>query len=418
MQSRRTFFKSAPAVAAVPAVWTALAAALQAAGKPPGKPTEDYWNLLRKQFPLEEGLIYLNAANLCPASRPVLDRYSDFMRDMHANPSFQNREKYKSHYESLRSKLAVLLGSEADEIAITRNTSEGSNIIVRGIDLKAGDEVVITDHNHQSNKESWQIRARREGIVIKSVPVTVPAVSAEHLLDGIRKAITSRTKVIAVTHVTSTTGLLYPAREIAALARPRGIWMHLDGAQSFGAIRVNLKEIGCDSYSGSAHKWAMGPFEAGVLFVRKDRLPQVWPSIVTAGWADDLAGARKLENLGQRDEPRIVAFEAAVDFLNLVGMEQVETRLRYLAGYLKERLADISRVQLKTNRQPELAAGVVKFAITGKDIPESYNQLYARHRIALAKTDTGNAAGLRFSPHVYNGTGDLDRALAAVRMLI
>jgi selenocysteine lyase/cysteine desulfurase len=414
-QSRRAFFHSLPVVGALPASWVSFANALAApAALPDG---ENYWRLVKRQFPLESGLNYLNAANVCPSSRPVLDRHFEFLRDFHANPSFQNRDKYKPMYESLRSKLASMLRAAPDEIAITRNTSEGSNLVVKGIDLKPGDEVVITDHNHPSNNDSWKIRARREGQVIRSAPVKIPAAGKDDLIAGIEKLITPRTRVVAITHVTSTTGILYPAREITELAHKRNLWVHLDGAQSFGALDVDLKSIGCDSYSGSAHKWLMGPLEAGVLYVRAERLPQLWPSIVTAGWADDLVGARKLEVLGQRDDPRIAAFEAAVDFIHLIGMKNVEARTRALATHVKKQLAQIPGVQLKTNLQPELSGGVVKFRLAGKSSKEAYDALYARRRIALALTPSGDSEGLRFSPHIYNEMEDLDRAAAAVREL-
>src|SRR5207248_528363 len=191
-------------------------------------------------------------------------------RDFQANPSFQNRDKYRTLREAVRTKLARLLGVSADEVAITRNTSEGSNLVVRGIDLKPGDEVVVTDHNHPSNNESWKLRARREGLVVVSVPVRVPARSADDLVAGIEQAVTPRTRVIAITHLTSTTGIKYPVKPIAELARRRNIFLHLDGAQTFGAGAVDLSDLGCDSYSASAHKWPMGPLEAGILFVRSE----------------------------------------------------------------------------------------------------------------------------------------------------
>src|SRR5262249_46502904 len=191
------------------------------------------------------------------------------------------------------------------EVAITRNTSEGSNLIVRGIDLKPGDEVVITDHNHPSNNESWRLRARRDALVVRSVPVPVPAQSTEQLIAGIEKALRPRTRVIAVTHLTSTCGLRYPIKPIAELARRRDIFLHVDGAQSFGAGAVNLRDLGCDSFSASAHKWPMGPLEAGILFVRSERIGQLWPSIVSAGWSGALKGARKFEAGGQQDDPRV-----------------------------------------------------------------------------------------------------------------
>ena len=413
--SRRNFFLSLPALAALPASWTAFSTALRAASSTPD--SEAYWSLVKRQFPLSDDLIYLNAANVCPASRPVLDRHAEFMRDFQSNPSFQNRAKYEAMRERLRDKLAGMLRVTSDEIAITRNTSEGTNVVVKGVDLKPGDEVLITDHNHPSNNDSWKVRAQREGFTVSSLTVRVPAASREELISQIEKAVTPRTRVIAVTHVTSTTGIMYPAREIAEIARRRGIWMHLDGAQSFAALDVNLKEIGCDSYSASAHKWLMGPLEAGVLFVRSERIPSVWPSIVTAGWTDHLKGARKLEVYGQRDDPRIVALESAVDFALLIGMSAIESRMRFLATSLKEQLSQIAGVRLKTNLEPELSGGVVKADISRVPTKQAYDALWSEHRISIAMTPSGDSQGLRFSPHIYNSRQEIQRTVDAVKAL-
>jgi len=411
--SRRDFFR----LAAVPVAWHAFQSKLEAAAasRLPDAGNESYWQMVKRQFPLEENLIYLNAANVCPASRLVLDRHVEYLRDFHANPSFQNRDKYVDMRESLRGKVARILRVAADEIAVTRNTSEGSNIIVKGVDLKAGDEILITDHNHPSNNDSWRVRAQRDGLVVRSLPVPIPAPSAEKLLADFERAITPRTRVIAITHVTSTTGIQYPAREIAALARKHGIYMHLDGAQTFGALDVNLSEIGCDSYSASAHKWLMGPLEAGILWVRAERIPQIWPSIVTAGWTDHLKGARKFEVFGQRDDPRVVALEAAVDFINLIGMPAVEARMQALATRAKIQLKEIAAVELKTNLEPELSGGVVKFRVKSQPTKRAYDLLWERHRLAIAMTPSGDAEGLRFSPQIYNSMEEVDRAVAAVK---
>jgi len=415
INTRRYFFR----LAAVPVAWRAFESGLEAAAasRLPDSGNESYWEMVKRQYPLEEGLLYLNAANVCPASRLVMDRHLEYLRDFHANPSFQNRDKYVALREALREKLARMLRVSADEIAITRNTSEGSNIIVKGVDLKPGDEVLITDHNHPSNNDSWRVRAQRDGFVVKSLPVAIPATSAERLLADFERAITPRTRVIAITHITSTTGIQYPAREIAALARRRNIYVHLDGAQSFGALDVNLGEIGCDSYSASAHKWLMGPLEAGILWVRNERIPEIWPSIVTAGWTDHLKGARKLEVFGQRDDPRVVALEAAVDFINVIGMPAVEARLQALATRAKVQLSEIPSVELKTNLEPRLSGGVVKFRLKNLPTKQAYDTLWERHRMAIAMTPSGDAEGLRFSPHIYNSLEEVDRAVAAVKQI-
>jgi selenocysteine lyase/cysteine desulfurase len=416
--SRRQFLHQS---AAFPASWTALVAAL-AAAKPAraaaaGSSDDAFWSLVKRQFPLDDDLIYLNAANVCPASRPVLDRYAALLRDFQSNPSFQNRDKYRPLRESVRSQVAALLGASTDEIAITRNTSEGNNLIVQGIDLKPGDEVIITDHNHPSNNESWKLRARREGLVVTSLPVSIPARSAGDLVAGVEKALTPRTRVIAITHLTSTTGIRYPIKPIAELARPRDIFLHVDGAQTFGALDLNLTNLGCDSYAASAHKWPMGPLEAGILFVRADRIGRLWPAIVSAGWSDDLKGARKFEAVGQQDDPRVAALGAAVELLELIGIEKVEARVQALADRAKNALAALANVELKTNLDPELSGGVVKFRLKRIPTARAYDLLWERHRLAIAMTAGGDSEGLRFSPHIYNTFEEIDRAVAALREL-
>jgi len=413
--TRRDFFR----MAAVPVAWSAFESSLKAAAasRLPDSGNEPYWQMVKRQYPLEEGLLYLNAANVCPASRLVMDRHLEYLRDFHSNPSFQNRYKYETMRESLRGKLARMLRVSPDEIAITRNTSEGSNIIVKGVNLKPGDEVLITDHNHPSNNDSWRVRARRDGFIVTSIPVRIPAASVESLVADFERAITPRTRAIAITHVTSTTGIQYPAREIAALSRKRGIYVHLDGAQTFGALDVNLDEIGCDSYSASAHKWLMGPLEAGILWVRSERVPEIWPSIVTAGWTDHLKGARKFEVFGQRDDPRVVALEAAVDFINVIGMPTVESRLQALATRAKVQLKEMTSVELKTNLESTLSGGVVKFRLKNVPTKQAYDTLWERHRMAIAMTPSGDAEGLRISAQIYNSMDEIDRAAAAVKEL-
>lgn len=409
-QDRRLFLRSL--AGSLPASWLAFQNKLAAA---PSPASEDYWVMVKRQFPLADGLVYLNAANVCPSSRPVLDRHLEFLRDFHADPSFQNRLKYDTLQESLRNKLARLLGADSSEIAIVRNTSEGANTIVQGLDLKEGDEILITSHNHPSSNHSWKVRAKRDRLVVKEADVPVPASNRQQLIDSIAKKITPRTKVIVVTHVTNTTGNKYPVEEIAQLAQKHGVWFHVDGAQTFGALDVNLKRIGCDSYAGSAHKWLMGPLENGVLYVRKEKQDRVWPLIVTAGWEKGPVDARKLEVFGQRDNPRIVAFEAAVDFIQLIGMQTVEARLQQLMTHLKKKLADNSAVDLKTAMDWSVSGGVVKFTLKGTNTDKLYDVLYSKYRIASAHTSSGETEGIRYSPHMYNTMDEMEQAAEVLK---
>jgi selenocysteine lyase/cysteine desulfurase len=404
--SRRSFLQAV----SIPGPWAGFAAQLRAADS-----GESHWNLIRSQFPLEDGLLYFNAANVCPASRLVLDRHAAFLRDFHGNPSFQNRDKYVPMQERTRAKLARLLNVAPGELAITRNTSEASNAVITGMDLKAGSEVIITEHNHPSNNEAWKVRAARWQYAVKSLPVPVPAPSAAALMEELERTITPRTRVIAITHVTNTAGLRYPVKAIGELARRRGVWFHLDGAQSLGALEVDLRAIGCDSYSGSFHKWPMGPLESGLLYVKAERQAELWPSVVTAGWSDKLEGARKYEVLGQRDDPRIAAIEAAVDFLAMMGSgAEREARLRVLTDRLKQGFGALPGATLRTNLEAELSGGVVKVDFPAANLQALYDNLWTRHRVSIALTAAGPTRGLRFSPHLYNTLADVDHAVAAV----
>lgn len=394
----------------VPASWAALSQALQAQSDP-----DDYWRMVARQFPLGPGLIYMNAANVCPASRPVMDRHLELLRDFHANPSFQNRDKYAALEDRVREKLAALLYVTAREVALVRNTSEGSNVVVQGLDLKQGDEIVITAHNHPSNNDSWKVRAKRDGLVVKIASVPVPAKSAAQLVESIAEVVTPRTRVIAITHVTNTAGLKYPARAIGELARARGAWFHLDGAQSFGAMDVDLRAIECDSYSTSMHKWPMGPLEAGLLYVREERQKELWPSIVTAGWSDQLEGARKFEVFGQRDDPRLASLDAVADFLAMIGPKRIERRVQQITTALKRAFAESNGMELRTNIEPELSHGVVKVGLKHDRVKEAYDALWNRHRLAIAMTASGDTSGLRFSPHIYNTMDQVAHVVQVVR---
>lgn len=375
--------------------------------------------MVRKQFPLREGLVYLNAANVCPASLPVLDRHTQFLRDFEADPSFQNRAKFGPMREKVRAQAAGFFGVTADEIAFTRNTSEASNIIVHGLALKAGDEVVLVEDNHPSNLDSWQNHARRVGFTIQMVPATQLIDSVDALAAKVEAKLTGKTKVLAFTHVTSTTGVRYPAERLCRAARERGIWTHLDGAQSGGMLPVDLRQIGCDSYSTSSHKWLLGPLEAGMLYVAASRQAEVWPSIVSVGYTEEgKGGARKFEAYGQRDDARLVALAAVFDFLNVISMKDVEARILELTRHLMTRLSENPRVELRTNRGAELSCGVVKFDVKGvADVRELDRKLWEKYQMAFSVTASGPARGIRVSPHIYNSLAQMDLVAEAIQKL-
>jgi isopenicillin-N epimerase len=376
-----------------------------------------FWTMLARQFPLRPGLNYFNAANVCPAPLPVLDRHQHFLRDFEADPSFQNRAKFGPLREQLRARAARFFGVTADELAFTRNTSEGSNLIVHGLNLKAGDEVVVVEDNHPSNLDSWKNHAQRVGYTLVIVPATQLIESSAALVEHVSKYLTAKTKVLAITHVTSSTGVLYPVAALCRLCQERGIWAHVDGAQSGGMLKVDLRTMGCDSYATSSHKWLMGPLEAGVLFIASRRQKDVWPSIVSVGYTDSASGgARRFEAFGQRDDARIVALDATFEFLELIGMSQVETRVRQLSSHLMRRLSENPKLKLRTNQKDELFCGVVKVDLPGAaDLKLVDEKLWKTHQMAFSVTAAGPIRGIRVSPHVYNSLEQMDAVAEALK---
>jgi selenocysteine lyase/cysteine desulfurase len=388
---------------------TGLGAALAA----PAAGGEADWSAIRRQFPFTEERVPMNAANLCPSPRAVFDRVTELARDIDTDCSFQNRRKFADLLERARARIAAQLGVSADEVAIVRNTSEANNIINNGLPLRPGDEVVLWDQNHPTNNVAWDVRAARFGLTVRRVATPKHPKDPGELAAVFERALSPRTRVLAVTHVSNVTGIRLPVRELAEIARRRGVYFHVDGAQSWGALRLDLRQLGCDSYSASAHKWFMGPKEAGILYVRAERVAEIWPNTVAPGWGDDadpdVKGARKFESLGQRDDACLAALETTAEFHEAIGRARVEARVLELARMLKEGLL-AAGAKLVTPLEAELSAGVCVMEAPAAAREALVDRLYYEHGIAGAAT-----GGLRLCPHVYNTREHIDRAIRAVR---
>jgi isopenicillin-N epimerase len=374
---------------------------------------EAYWNMVKQQFAVPGKLIMMNAANLCPSPYFIQEEIGEFTGALGKDVSFQYRECFVSFRKEALSLLADYLGVNATEVAITRNTSESNNIIVNGLDLKAGDEIVMWDQNHPTNGIAWEQRAKRYGIVVKKVSVPSAPESEEQLVEPFAKAITSKTKLITVSHISNVSGIALPAKKLGKLARDKGILFHLDGAQSCGFMDVNLRDIGCDFYSASAHKWLMGPIENGILYVKNDAMHKVWPLIIGAGWKEGSTTAdEKYAILGQRNDSTAAAMSAIIRFHNQIGKAAVEQRSRYLSAQLHAKINEAMSgcVKFVSPQLPAVSGGIVIIELTGKSSPAVYQKLYSQHGIACAPS-----GGIRFSPHIYNAVGELDRVVDALK---
>ena len=376
--------------------------------------SESFWQMTKAQFSLRPGLMLMNAANLCPAPYPVSEMVYKLTRDIDADASFQNRQKFSELTEKSRHALAGFLGAAPEEIVLTRNTTEGNNTVLSGLDLGPGDEVVVWDQNHPTNNVGWDVRAQRFGFTVKRVTTPVAFSSPQELIAPFKKALTGKTKVLAMTHASNISGVALPVRDLCHLAREREILTLIDGAQSFGSLQVNLHQIGCDFYAGSAHKWFLGPKESGVLFVRKERIAQLWPALVGSGWDGSVDDhAHKFESMGQRDDATLAAVGRTVSFHQEIGRERVERRVRALAGTLKRGLQKIPGVVLHTPVEDDFSAGVVVFSIGDLDPRLAFEHLHRKYQIGGAGL-TGMFSGVRLCPHIYNPMSEIQKAISAV----
>lgn len=374
-----------------------------------------YWEMVRRQFPFTDERVPLNAGNLCPSPRVVSERVAALTRDIDRDISYTNRAKFAKLRDASRGRVAEHLRADADEIALVRNTSEANATVINGLELGAGDEVVLWSENHPTNNVAWDVRAGERGFDVKRVQTPRTPESPEQLASLFVDALTERTRVVAVSHLSNYSGILLPVDEITRAAHEHGIFVLIDGAQTWGALDVDVRAMGCDAFTASAHKWLCGPKEAGVLYVRRDRIDDVSPHTVAFGWSEEHAsgerGARKFETLGQRDDAALASLAPAVDFHLTIGRARIEARIAELSTALKEGLRD-NGVPLLTPMSAELTGGVCTVAIA----PERRRELvFALDELGVAGSPAG---GLRLCPHVYNTMEHVDRAVRGVATLL
>ena len=374
---------------------------------------EAFWSSVRAQFIVPPELAVMNAANLCPASRPALEALQRETSNVDRDPSPQNRARLYPEKEHTRNALASFLRVTPDEIIITRNTSESNNLVSNGLDLKAGDEVIVHSDNHPSNLEAWRAKAKRFGYSVVTIEQKNPHPGHDYYLDAFTRAITPRTKVLCFTHLSSTVGDLMPAKELCRVARERGVLTLVDGAPTFGLLDIDLSDMQPDFYSGSAHKWPCGARECGVLYVNKNAQARLWPTIYSA-YPGAVGFSRTFEGFGQRDEATMIAFRAALEFQNTVGRAAIEGRARDLTTQFMAGLSKLAGVTVWTSPVPERRAAIVSLLPGTLDANKLAAALYENDKIAVATRGGKDRPGIRVSPHLYNSPAEMDRLLSAL----
>jgi selenocysteine lyase/cysteine desulfurase len=426
MLSRRRFMRSVAGAAGLGAaaafrkdgIGRVFALASEVDGIPPEKiaADEDFWREAQQAFTVDRALINLNNGGVSPSPRVVQDAMRRYLEFSNQAPTINMWQVLEPEIESVRRRLAVHFGCDADEIAITRNASESLETCILGLDLKPGDEVITTTQDYPRMINAWLQRERREGIKFRTIPFQLPPPSIDHLYEIFEQAITPRTRVILVSHITFTSGQIFPVKRICRLGRERGIEVIVDGAHAFAHFPFKHADLDCDYYGSSLHKWLFAPHGTGLLFVRRSKIKGLWPMMAAEKKQDD--DIRKFEEIGTHPAANHNAIAEALSFHEGIGIERKAARLRYLKNRWARRLSERKRVSILTPFDPQQSCALATFSIDGIPPYKLVEHLWTRYRIIVTPIDYNGCVGIRVTPSVYTTLREIDTFCEAVEGVI
>ena len=373
---------------------------------------EAYWTEMRKQFVIPADEVYLNNGTVgsCPAPvlRAVFDGYNETEKMAQSDPEDYPIWGYGA-WNEFRDPLAAFVGCTRDEIALVRNATEANSYIANGLDMKPGDEVLMTDQEHPGGEHPWNLRAKRYGIVVKKVTLPKPVPNAAAVLNLINDAITPRTRVLFFSHITTATGVVLPTKELCALARSKGILSAVDGAHVIGMMALNVHTLGCDMYTSSPHKWLMAPKGTGFLYVRDEVIDRLWNTIVTAGWDDPKLRAERFQRIGSSNVPSLWGMREAVKMANDIGLDRIERRHRKMADYIHGEMVKRG-AESWTSPDPALRCAIASVNVPPIQILEVETWMWQNKKIRIRG---GGPSKIRLSTPYYLLRKDVDRYLVA-----
>ena len=415
---RRDFLTAGAAVTLnVGAIAESLAAASRFTGAPQeAKDNEHFWFQIQRAFTVDRSIINLNSGGVSPSPSVVHDALKRHLDLSNAGPSYFMWRVLEPQRETARARLARLFGADPEEIAITRNASEGLQICQFGFDLKPGDEVLCTDQDYGRMITTFKQRARREGVVLKTFRVPVPCDDTAAITAGYQANITPKTKLILMSHVINLTGLILPVKDVAALGRARGIPVIVDGAHGLAHFPFKHADLDCDYYATSLHKWLFAPVGCGMLYVRKALIPGLWP--LMAADEKQAADIRKFEEIGTHPAANALAVSEAVAFHEGLGGERKAARLQFLRDRWTSRLAKLDRVKLLSSLKPGLGCGVATFAVDGLEAGKLADHLWEKRKIVVTPIDHPDVKGVRVSPSVWTQREEIDQFCEAVESAV
>jgi len=375
---------------------------------------EEFWYYIQQSFTVSPGMINLNNGGVSPAPKTVQDamkRYYDLCNEA---PSYYMWRVLDQGREPLRKNLARVAGCSEEEIAVNRNSSEGLETIIFGLQLKAGDEVVAARQDYPNMINAYKQREKRDGIKLNWISLELPSEDEEYLVRQYVDAFTPKTKIVHLTHVINWNGQILPVRKIADEAHKRNIQVVVDGAHSFAHMDFRIPDLGADYYAASLHKWLYAPIGSGLLYVRKERIKNLYPLFATSDdpLKDDI---RKFEHLGTRPFFIEQAIGKAIEFHEMIGSERKEKRLHYLKNYWMEKVKDLKGVKLNTSLNPKWGCAIGNIGVEGRKPSELDSFLYEKYKIHTVAIEWENIRGVRVTPNVYTTTKQLDLLVEGIR---
>jgi isopenicillin-N epimerase len=385
-------------------------------------PDEDYWELVRSQFPLSRSKTYFNNGTMGPTPSYTLQKMQEHISYYSVNAAdidYKNGsgpELLTGYfpYVSVREKIGNLINTDYKNIALTQNATFGMNYVANGLTLKKGDELLNTNMEHGGGFAAWQQAAKRLGCEYKQATLPIPSNDPQEIFDAIFKEVTKKTRVIAIPHIVSVYGTIMPVKEICTEAKNRGIFTILDGAQCVGHIPVDVQDIGCDAYYSSLHKWLLSPPGSGILYIHPDRIGDIWTTIASYNWDNQEDHGFRLMQNGTGNPALMEGLDASLDFFNMIGADRWLGRVKYLGDYLRAGLKEIKSVTIESSIHPDMCAGITTYKVEGLNGPELQKTLWEKER--LQPRSVGKEL-LRHSTHIYNSTEEIDRALKVIAAL-
>ncbi len=376
---------------------------------------EDYWSEISRAFDTDPTLVNLNNGGCSPAPVHVMEAMIRDLRFSNEIPVEHMWSVLEPRIESVRRDLAQMFGCDTEEMAITRNASEAQETMILGMDLKRGDEVIVTNQNYGRMLTTWDQRARRDGIVVKTISLGGPPGADQDIVERFRAAITPRTRVIELTHITNLTGHIMPVRDVQRLARQHDIALFIDGAHAFAHFPFTRDDLEVDYYGTSLHKWLHAPIGTGFLYVRRDRIKSLWPMMAAPASMDE--NIRKYEEIGTHPAANHNAVAVAVAFNRGIGLERKAARLRYLRDrWARTLMAESPRVKVPTPLDNTHSCGIALLHVDGLDTEKLGGWLWGKHRIRTTPIVHPEFNGLRITPSIYTTPAEIDLFVDRVRM--